>query len=312
MFDPPLNQNWNKEKLKMEKIQKSFKNGVIIGRFQVDELTDGHKDLISRVKEAHERTIVILGLSPCRCTVNNPLDFQARKGMIQEIFPDVDVLYIYDVGSDLLWSDTVDSLLENAGCTSEDACLYGSRDSFIPHYSGKFQTKVLEQVVFTSGTQRRKELASKIERDASFRRGVIWATMNSYPVAYSTVDIAIFNENDSAILLGRKEQEKEFRFIGGFTTPGETHEDAAIRETTEEAGVIIKNMGYVKSFVIDDWRYRSEASKITTALFETFEWEGKPCPGDDICELRWFPFNKHTMAHVVDAHKEMFNYLLER
>lgn len=296
----------------MEKVQEGFKNGIIIGRFQVDELTDGHKDLISRVANTHERTIIILGLSPCKCTMSNPLDFQSRKGMIQEVFPDVEVLYVYDVGSDLLWSDTVDELLVKAGCLTEDSCLYGSRDSFIPHYSGKFKTQVLEQLVFSSGTQRRKELASKIVRNADFRKGVIWGMMNQYPVAYSTVDVAIFNEYDTMILLGRKDQEKEYRFIGGFTAPGETHEDAASREAKEEAGIDVKNMDYVKSFVIDDWRYRSEASKITTALFETYEWEGKPCPGDDIFELRWFPFNKHTVNHVVDAHKDMFKYLLER
>lgn len=296
----------------MEKIQKSFKTGVIIGRFQVDELTNGHKDLISRVMDGHSKTFIILGLSPCKCTVNNPLDFQARKSMIRELYPDIEVLYVYDVGSNVLWSDTVDDLLIRAGCTSDNTCLYGSRDSFIQYYSGKFSTGVIKQEIFISGTQRRKELASRIERDASFRRGVIWATMNSYPVAYATIDIAIFNEDGTSILLGRKEQEKNYRFIGGFVSPGETHENAAVRETKEEAGITIKNMGYVSSFVIDDWRYRSEASKITTSLFECRAWEGTPCPGDDMFELRWFPFNKHTTKQVVAEHKDMFSCLLER
>lgn len=289
-----------------------YTTGIIVGRFQVDELTEGHVDLISRVVADHKRTVVVLGLSPCKCTYNNPLDFQARKSMINERFPDVEVLYIYDVGSDVLWSDTLDGMLIKANCNKETTCLYGSRDSFIQYYCGNFDTQVLEQEVFTSGTAKRKELAKYSNKNKDFRAGVIWATMNQYPSCYPTVDMAFFNETKSRILLARKPNEKAYRFVGGFVQPGQTFEETAVRETLEETHLTAHEVEYQKSFVINDWRYKNEQNKITTSLFVVTKWEGTPEPDDDIEELRWFPFNKHTLGSIVPEHVEMFDYLLKK
>ena len=298
------------KELKMEKIQESFSVGVLVGRFQVDELTDGHMNLFKEVIVKHDQVVVFLGLSPCKCTVNNPLDFQARKLMINEKFPDIKVYYINDIGSDVLWSDTLDKQIAALRPQKNNVCLYGSRDSFIQYYCGRFPTCVIDQEVMISGTQRRKELASRIERSADFRRGVIWGTMNQYSRSLPTVDIALFNEDYSKVLLARKEFEQGYRFVGGFCQPGETFEDTTIRETAEETHLNLASVEYVKSFVIDDWRYKSEVDKITTTLFKSKVTDETPVPDDDIFQLCWFPFNKHTVHSVVEEHKDMFNYLL--
>jgi len=301
----------------MAKIQESFDVGVIVGRFQVDDLTDGHKKLIETVLKNHKRVMIFMGLSPCKCTVNNPLDFETRKLMIQETYPDVEVYYIKDVGSDVLWSDTLDDLvkghliLEPSNCRPmETVCLYGSRDSFLQYYSGKFACKELEQEVFISGSERRKVLATVVNKTRDFRHGVIWATMNQWPACLPTVDIAIFNDDHTRILLGRKKHEELYRFIGGFGEPNEPFEVTAMRETKEEANIDVHKMVYVKSFVVPDWRYKSEVNKITTSLFKVIEWSGQPEPGDDINELRWFPFNVYLLDSVVLGHREMLDYLL--
>jgi len=295
----------------MEKIQKDYSTSAIVARFQVHELTAGHIDLLKKVTALAKRTVVFLGLTPCKCTFNNPLDFQARKVMINETFPDIEVYYIHDMGSHILWSDNLDAGLKKIGCASEDTCLYGSRDSFIQYYSGTFDTCELEQEVFTSGTDIRKKIGQIVEKSAGFRAGVIWATHNQWKMVLPTIDVVIFNEAGTKILLGKKAQEPHYRFIGGFGEPGEDFDTTAARETKEEANIDVDGLEYVKSFVISDWRYASEMNKITTILYKTIFKVGSPAPGDDIDELRWFPFNKFTIASIMPEHREMLTYLLE-
>ncbi len=282
--------------------------GVIVARFQVPELHEGHKDLIEYVLENHDRVIIFLGLSPCKCTNNNPLDFETRKQMIQSLYPKINVLYIKDTMSDHVWSEKLDEMISDMLAPNQTAVLYGSRDSFIKHYFGRFQTQVLKQKVFISGSEIRNKIASKVKESSDFRMGVIWAMNNQWPKAIPTVDIAIFNEDYSELLLGRKRDESKFRFIGGFVSPGCTWEETAIREVKEETSLDVYNLKYIGSFFIDDWRYKSELDKITTTFFCTNNIEGRPNPGDDIYELKWFNFNELDKDMIVDNHK----ILLER
>ena len=77
--------------------------GVVIGRFQVPELHDAHKELLQKVLSIHKRVILFLGLAPdsCKCSYNNPLDYATRKAMIEKVFPQIEVLYIKDIGNNL-------------------------------------------------------------------------------------------------------------------------------------------------------------------------------------------------------------------
>lgn len=286
--------------------------GVIVARFQVDELTDGHKDLIQHVADNHERVVIFLGLSRCLCTVNNPLDYKTRKFMIEKDYPDVRVLYVKDCHSNILWSNKLDDQLQRELKKDETAMLYGSRDSFIKYYSGKFPTTKLEPKRVVSGSARRQELSNEVLASGAFRHGVIWATQNQYPKALSTVDMAIFNEDKSQILMGRKKDETKYRFPGGFLEPGEDHITTAIRETKEETGVDYGNIEWIGSFPINDWRYRGEVDKITTTLFAGTHVSGKVEPGDDIAETRWFPFNVHTSDELVDGHKVLYAAVLAK
>lgn len=296
----------------MEKIQKDYSTGVIVGRLQVDELTEGHIDLFTKVDKSCERTILFLGLSPCKCTANNPLDFQARKAMVNEMLPNVDVYYIHDIGDDVQWSDSLDEKLVKLGCSEKDTCLFGSRDSFIQYYSGKFKTEEIEQEIIISGTEARKSLTKRITYNADFRRGVLFATMNQWPSALPTIDVVIFNADETKILLGKKDTETNYRFIGGFVEPGEDFDATAYRETKEETNIDVDGIEYVKSFVINDWRYKNEVNKITTILYKTVFKTGTPVPGDDIHSLRWFPFNKFTVNSIMPEHREMLSYLLAK
>jgi len=179
----------------MKKVEKpSADVGVIVGRFQVHELHTAHLDLIQSVCSEHEKVIIFLGLSPLMVTQNNPLDFESRKQMILDKFPNVIILYIKDSHSDEIWSNDLDEKIKDILGPNQSAVLYGSRDSFISRYHGKYSTQELMQEIYVSGSETRKSISKKVKNAPEFRAGVIWAAYNQYPKCYPTVDVAILVE----------------------------------------------------------------------------------------------------------------------
>lgn len=298
--------------------------GVIVGRFHVPELHEGHRDLFDTVQERHDKTICVLGLAEIKASKNNPLDFETRRKMIEEAYPDISVLYQHDVESNEEWSKSLDKLISNNTSPGTKVSAYGSRDSFIKHYSGRMQTVEFEPDSVISGTLVRNSLTNKTKSSKDFRHGVLWAVGNRYDVAYPTVDIAITDENEERILLGRKENETLFRFIGGFVDPtkdsfGEIGalELNARREVQEETGLEVGPMEYIGSFFVNDVRYRNEADTIITTLFKTKRLMGRAAPDDDIEELKWFPINnlndrKVIVDEVIEIHRPLMKALLTK
>lgn len=294
-------------------IPKKTDIGVIVGRFQVHELHKGHTDLIDTVVASHEKVIIVLGLSYGKCTVNNPLDFQARQFMIQEKYPDITVMYIKDHPDDIQWSMNLDELIKDHIGPESSVLLYGSRDSFLPYYHGSLPTIKLDQTSFISGTEIRKKLGMNVRRNADWRAGVCWAMSNQWPGPMVTIDVAIVDtDKHQRLLLGRKKEEKLFRFIGGFVQNGETLSDAVKREGKEETGLVLRNIKYIDSFVSSDWRYKGERDKIITMLHIAIMEKGhSPEPGDDIYELRWFDLDDDLLKKVVPEHLDMVSRVLE-
>jgi len=294
--------------------KKNVDVGIIIARFQVPQLTEGHKNLIKQVNSECYKTIIILGLSPVKCTFRNPLDFEARKQMVLDEFPNVTVLYIKDTYSDSIWSNNLDGIIKDVTNPSDNIVLYGSRDSFIKHYTGVFDCKEIEQKVFISGTDIRKIVSRQVKASSNFRKGVIWATANKYKQCLPTVDACIWKKDGNVIkvLLGKRSSEPLYRFPGGFVSAGETYEDTVVREVQEETNLIVENPKYLKSFVIDDWRYRGEMDKITSSLFMVEYKEGIPEPGDDMDgELRWFILDDNIMDNIIYEHKPLMKDIVK-
>jgi bifunctional NMN adenylyltransferase/nudix hydrolase len=288
--------------------------GVLVGRFQVHELHDAHRDLIQTVCDSHEKVIIFLGLSPLPNSASNPLDFESRKQMILAEFPDVNVLYIADHPSDDEWSKKLDRQITDLSLPGQSVVLYGGRDSFISHYTGQHPTRELLQATFRSGTEVRRSIArSRARASAEFRAGAIWASQSRYPTAYTTVDVAVFNENGQKLLLGRKDNEKLFRFIGGFSDPASgSFEQDARREVMEEAGVEIGDVKYIGSMRVDDWRYRAEPDCIKTMLFRSKYLHGRPAPNDDIAEVRWFDLVALSDTRtIVPEHRPLMEMLFD-
>jgi bifunctional NMN adenylyltransferase/nudix hydrolase len=261
--------------------------GVIIGRFQVHELHEAHLELIDSVRQKHDRTLIFIGLSPLRNTTRNPMDYNTRRKMILESFPDVEVYYVEDNRSDQVWSANLDREITKWLKPHQTVVLYGSRDSFISYYSGKYPTIELQSSKIISGSEIRRRIANSFAKDKSYRAGVISATFDRYPTCYTTVDIAITNEKNQ-VLLGKKPGENALRFVGGFTSPdSDSFEEDARREVMEETGLSIDTLRYVGSAKIDDWRYKSEIDKIKTMFFVGIYMYGAPEAADDIEYVEW-------------------------
>ena len=151
--------------------------GVVIGRFQVHKLHDGHKCILNAALRRHNRLIVLIGVSDHDNTRHNPLPFEFRRDVIIEDYPEALVVPIYDVGSDQVWSQQVDSTIE-ALCPGTTYRLYGGRDSFIPKYSGKHKATELPTVVLKTGTEMREEISGMRRSTADFRAGIVYAAQH--------------------------------------------------------------------------------------------------------------------------------------
>lgn len=276
----------------------------------------------------------------------NPLNYEDRRHMLLQAFPNADWLIIDKVADhpdDSYWSRTVDNLIEGYikdresrlyAAWPEQVCLYGSRGSFLPYYSGKFKTEELTaQDVIFSGTQHRADICANPPHTADYRRGKIAASADRHPVNYVTVDGIICNGN--SFLLGRKKGNEKFQFIGGFTDPTDATLEAAVRreageevenwngfnsryddrETYKAPSIKIDKLKMLGSLRVDDSRYRNEVDKIMTVVFLCHTPDYDNLAGaDDIETVKWFTIfeliaNRELLAPV---HQPLFDLLLSK
>lgn len=285
----------------MELKKKAYTVGVVMARFQCHELHEAHKELIDTVLAEHPKVMIFLGLAPVRGSIRDPLPFQPRKQMLLEAYPhekypNLSIGYIKDDRSNEDWSKKLDENIKDAIGPLDTVVLYGSRDSFLTSYRGKFDTRELQATRHVSGTELRAKIAQAPQSNPQFRAGAIWATAQRYPTVYSTLDVVVFNPADRRVLLARKPLETGYRFIGGFVDPKDnSFEEGALRELSEEAGITVGLAGlrYVGSAKVNDWRYKSNPSeKIMTHLYVGIYVHGCPQADDDIAEVRWFNFDE--------------------
>jgi bifunctional NMN adenylyltransferase/nudix hydrolase len=291
---------------------KTTQHGVIIGRFQTPELHSEHTKLIQYVLDRHEKVLLFLGVSPTLGNKKHPMDFITRKYMIEEQFgfSKLTIMPLSDNKSNEIWSKQLDSKIKEVFPLGS-VTIYGSRDSFIPYYSGINKTLELEPEVFISATDVRELASKKVIGSSEFRAGIIYSVYNQFPVVYSTVDVAIIKNDE--ILLGQKLGETEWRFIGGFVDPtDESDEIAAKRETLEETGLEVADFEYICSMQIEDWRYRGIKDRsIMTRFFKAKYIFGCPTPQDDINALKWFKLTPELENILVEEHKKLFKKLIK-
>lgn len=315
--------------------------GVVVGRFQIDDLHEGHEFLLSSVYGKHGQNMcVIIGDTGTPATRKNPLTIASRAAMVNqwfntflyenkkkhwrtpifEVSEELDILSLKDNPSDAVWSDNLDKLL-NEKFGDKNFILYGGRDSFIKSYRGIHLTIELPDVKIEQSSTNRRELiythpAYYVAANSSIRMGMIRAVGDTIPRIYSTVDIAMI-KNKEFVLMGKKPGELTWRFPGGFVDiEDETLEAAARREFFEETKLTIEgSVKYLKSFTIDDFRYRNcDDAKIMTSLFIADYCFGIPEASDDLQELEWIPLNNNWSEDYINPvhlplFKDVVNYV---
>jgi NAD+ diphosphatase len=103
--------------------------------------------------------------------------------------------------------------------------------------------------------------------------------------------IIVLVTHQDACLLGRSPNwpAKQFSTLAGFVEPGESLEDAVVREVFEEASVELKGLRYVSS---QPWPFPASAMCGFYA-----EAESRHCQvSDEIAELRWYTADSLTQA----------------
>jgi bifunctional NMN adenylyltransferase/nudix hydrolase len=286
--------------------------GVIVGRFQVAELHEGHQHLFDRVRAQHEDVLVVLG-TPEFPTPRNPLSYDMRKHMVETSYPGVAVVKLQDHPSDAHWSSELDRIVA-AHCGEKRAVLYASRDSFALVYTGAFEVCEVDELPNINGTSCRESIAATEGRSEEFRRGVIYAFKKRLAVTRPMVDVAVLREETGHVLLAGKATDKddEWRFIGGLVDPTDVSlEMAAKRETGEETSHIeVDDVRYVGSRAISDWRYRGTGESGITTLFRAKYIFGAPRPADDIVRLAWIPYAE-VMTKLTDEHRPLGELLMK-
>lgn len=286
--------------------------GVIPARFQVPDLHVGHRHLIDYVRERHKKVLIMLGSSGGLPTTQNPLPFEVRAAMVKEAYPDVDVVEVLDHPlSHIYWSKNVDDIIAKR-FPEMLPTLYGSRDSFIPKYTGTFATHVVPAVSEVSGTDIRDAITAPTTREG--REALIYAAQSRYPICYRTVDVAIIDPRTGKILLiGKDVHNGLLSFPGGFNEQkGESDWRAALRERREELpGIRTGKLKYIGSYPIDDPRYRRSRDGITTTFFYTLFKGGTPSAGDDAQQVFWVS-PQELLERLVPWHHELAEVLLSK
>lgn len=164
----------------MEKI------GVIVGRFQVPELTMGHKMLINKARENFDEVLILVGDTKIlengykRMDSHDPYPFEYRKKMIRTSFPEsIMIMRFEDIGNLKLWNQKLDNLLETMDLG--EYYMVGSRDSFVTTYDGKYKKYYIESPIKEISGTRVRELTFEEASESSFTpstdflKGVLWS-----------------------------------------------------------------------------------------------------------------------------------------
>lgn len=301
--------------------------GVIVGRFQVANLSKAHFSLIRYVLNLHNNVLLFLGVSPTNLSRKNPLSFTMRQKMIAGSFSNANhkliILPIKDIHNSKKWVGLIEDKIQEIFPHETDVTYYGGRDSSISSFLAfgnfpaiqlnKKDLELYDEKENLSGTELR-DLTSKKEIDSpDFRSGVIYATYNHYDIAYPCVDIAVRHPtNPELFLFAKKPYESGLRFVGGHVNPSDySLEEAASRELEEETGLIIPGLIYLGSSHIRDWRYEHENDKIITTLFYGVASTDAVNPQDDIEHLEWRNIETIEETDIVLEHHVLFEKLLK-
>lgn len=299
-----------------------MKLGVVIGRFQVPYLHKGHVTLIEEACKNSDQVLVLVGTSEFR-SKRNPLTYREVSYMLSEIefSKPITLRSVEDCPTDREWSSRVDSLI--AVYEPTEVVLYGGRDSFIPHYTGRYTTRLVETVGSCSGTALREQVAATYEASTlGERRQVVASWQRQFEVVPVAVDIVVLTKGKrilgdeyTGILLGRKRKNDGLRLPGGFLDKTDLSiRHAASRELKEETNIEIppEQFEIREGRLVKDWRFDypvycpTAYVKISPPLVYY--------PGDDFETVKVIDlagFSEPGFPEVFPGHKDVIDQILK-
>jgi mutator protein MutT len=134
----------------------------------------------------------------------------------------------------------------------------------------------------------------------------------------------LFLKRDGEILLAQKKRgfgEGRWNGVGGKVDPGETIEQAAVRETQEEIEVTPMQFKQVALHTFDVF-YNGEPTILEGHVFMCTEWEGEPVETEEM-RPQWYkttdiPYDdmwqddRHWLPQVLDDKKVMGTFLFDK
>lgn len=277
--------------------------GVIIARFQTPELTEAHQHLIAQVARRAVRVVIMLGVTRA-VSKRDPLEFILRKWMVEDFWAehhsdrtgDLFIIPDHNCPTDELWARRIDEHVDALGVPRGTVTVFCGPDGAGRAYQGAGGRHPVEVFDF-HGTHATVVRANVMpERSASFRRGMIYGAERRATSVFPVIDVVIWRRDQDAsaaspaILLGRKDSDGDrLRLVGGFVdSTDDTLEAAVLREAREETGLVVDNITYAGSRVVDDWRYRGAPETLLSAVFNAETPRlNEPVAGDDLDEVRW-------------------------
>lgn len=285
--------------------------GVVIGRFQVHELHDGHKALIMQAY-LHQRLLVLVGVSPYLVTPADPLDYHARESMIRDSFARAVVMPLPDLpGNDTAWSKRIDEMIATV-FPLDSATLYFGRGSSRASYSGRGKVTEIDEVAHVSATDIRKDVGKHVESSKGWRAGVIYAAHNMWQRAVPAVDIAITKKTEAGrvVLLGQRKIEGGIcRFPGGHVDIRDANiEAAAVREAAEESG---GDLELSRPEYIGSYRAKSGSNwAMFTSFFHCEAMFGIAEGSDDLDSVEWVAIERLPSLAFADCHADLAKDLI--
>lgn len=288
--------------------------GIIPARFHTPDLHDGHRFLIAEVCKRHKDVLIVLGVSPGRLNDRNTFPFEMRAMMLRHAFPNR--MFTIIPGMSLPASNDVRSRFFDERVEElfpqRDAVIYGSRESFIHRYTGRFPLQEIETIYKGSATEIRKNIP--LIHSSEFRQGYGRAIMDLEPMAYQSVDVAVVDHGRRRVILVGKAHESGWRFPGSFLKIQEDDdfESAARRTLKKELPTIVAaEPRALQSKRIMDWRYKGTRDGILTMLMVTDYVSGDSTPGNGVERAQWFRF-ENIPHSLVPEHAPLGEILVQR
>lgn len=294
------------------------KLGVLIGRFQVPQMHEGHRFIVRRMLEQCDEVLILFGSANRTRSVKNPFTYRERREATHRLFPSVITAPLNDyLYNDSQWmadvAATIQGVLESVTSDHQEnfeVVLYGH------HKDGNDYLKWFPQYDYVninsdidiSGTEVRNSfmhlLPENVQADAAYFAKER-ETFNKYPYPASLnicCGDAVVECLGHILLIKRKftPGAGNWALPGGHKNTNETFLECALRELAEETNLRIPLpvlLGSIKSTRLFDSPKRSSGiPKLTVAVHMVV----KPNPdgslprangSDDAAETSWVPIS---------------------